>query len=58
MECGMWTSGVHDPDFAVQSGRILRFFGIGSDIVSLSTGSGSGYPNEIRCGHAKNLDVE
>jgi len=44
----LYTSGVQDPDFGVQSGRI---FGFGLDIVSLSTGPD--YPNEIKSGHAK-----
>ena len=34
------SSGVQDPDFGVQSGRIFGFFGYILDIVSLSTGFG------------------
>jgi len=51
------TSGVQDPGFVVQSGRILGIFWIriGLDIVSPSTGSGTGLSNEINCGHRKNL---
>jgi len=35
-------SGVQDPDFGVQSGRILGMFWNGLDIVSHSTGSRNG----------------
>jgi len=51
----VFDSGVQDPDFGVQSGRIIGLFWIwiGLDIVSLSTGSIPEYPNEIKCGHAK-----
>ena len=42
--------------FGVQSGRILLIiFWIGLDIISVSTGSGTGFSKWKNCGHAKNL---
>ena len=52
------TSGVQDPVLESNPAGYLNFFGFGLDIASLSTGSDPVYPNEIRCGHAKTLDVE
>jgi len=49
----VYSSGVQDPDFGVQSGRILRIFWIwiGFDIISVHTGTG--LSNEKNCGHNK-----
>ena len=49
-----WCTG---SGFWIPIRRILSLF-LELDIVSLSTTSGSDYPNEMKCGHAKNLDVE
>jgi len=42
----------------VQSGRIFGFFGFGLDIVSFQPDPETDYPNQIKCGHSKNLDME
>jgi len=51
-------SGVQDPDFGVQSGRLFGFFGFGLDWKAFPFQPDPDYPNEIKCGHAKNLDME
>jgi len=52
------SSGLQDPDFGVQSGRIFEFFGFGLDLISFSFHPDPDYPNEIKSGRAKNLDME
>jgi len=48
-------SGVQDPDFGVQSGRIFGFFGFGLDWISFSFQPDPDNPNEIKSGPAKIL---
>ena len=54
------TSGVQDPDFSVQSGRMFEFFWIRLDWISFpfQPDPDQDYPNEIKRGRTKNLDVE